>query len=720
MKNSHRSWPVYLLLTAILVAGMVVRLYPLGSWLEHQDRFFFESQDVPLLVTVDGYFYLEAAQAVQQGTYGPIDHRRHVPVGHERAPVPPLLSLLVAGVNALTGVPLEWIAVLLPGILGPLLAVPTWLVCTALLEKVRLPGQKRDVCSSVIPWAGLVAASLAIFSPMYLERSAIGWLDTDILNISLALTLCFLGMRIAESQSDKEGGVALGIFITVAALFAWWWDQSLTAVVALAAIPLSVALSFLFFRERKRCVLLFLCLMLCCVGIGWWKGWGTINPKEHVDYLVNTYRYIQADGVWSVFQPSGRTVSEQASAHLGTIIDKGFGWLPAFIVAGSFFVLLALFTRGYALFLAGIVIVGLLSFNGLRFIIFLAPLFGLGGGFAVYTICCLIRRRWVQLAVVATVLSIVGYGLLDPVKSLQWRVPRRLPILFEAMANIKEHAPEKSVVWASWGHGHPLVFYTDRGVIADGMYHSAELQYVLNFPLAVASDRLAANWIAFYVARGPAGLRRINASLGKGGDDWEGGLGGLQRILAAGPGEGRTILREKYGKHGAEGEKLLQFIFPVQQRPVFLLLDYLMLNQAWYSTGQWGVAGRKRAARQHFITMDRVQFNNDGTLRARNLGNDIVFDIRTGMMNVDGSKIPLRSVAIRAGEKILRKKYNRLEGMVLSAHLAGAVGAVGSPEVTNALLPKLFYEMIASRYFTPVDKQMPFYVLLQVNGEAYH
>ncbi|MBM9513569.1 STT3 domain-containing protein [Desulfogranum marinum] len=720
MSNRVHKWLVFCLLTIIIVSGMLARLYPIGNWLEHKDRFFFNNKEVPLLVTVDGYFYLEAAQAVQQNTYNAVDPRRHVPVGHERSSVPPLLSVLLAGLNTLTGVSLEWLAILLPGVIGAFLAIPSWLICTVLLEKVRQPVWRKNRCLAAAPWAALVAACFTIFSPMYLERSALGWLDTDILNITLSLLLCFLGIKIADSKSDSEGVVALVIFGAVACVFAWWWDQSLTVVLALAGVPLAVALLFLLFRDRKRCLLLFTCLALCCVFIGWWKGWSTLNPKGHFQHIVNIYNYIQTDGGVSVFQPSGRTVSEQAGANFAVIVAKGFGGLPAFVIAGSFFLLLALLTQGYILFLAGIVLVGLLSFDGLRFIIFLAPVFGLGMGFAVYFVFCLVRQRWISLSILAAIIGIGGFGLVEPVKSLQWRVPRRLPVIFDAMRTIKAHSSEESVIWASWGHGHPLVYYSDRGVIADGMYHSAQLQYVLNYPLSVASDRLAANWISFYVARGPSGLRKINEQLGENSEDWGEGLAGLQKILAAGPVEGRKILDKEYGVNGTEGESILQFIFPTQQRPMFLLLDYLMLNQAWYPTGQWNVKLRKQPTRQHFISMDRVQLGKNGFLRARNLNNKVMIDIRKGRVDIAGDTIALRSLSVRAGDKMLRKRYKHSKGMVVYANLGGAVGMLGSQKVANALLPKLFFETAKSKYFTPVDKHMPFYSLWKVNGEKYH
>ena len=720
MSNRVHKWLVFFLLAIIIALGIFARLYPVGNWLDHKDRFFFNNREVPLLVTVDGYFYLEAAQAIQQNTYDSVDQRRHVPVGHERSSVPPLLSVLLAGLNTLTGVSLEWLAILLPGVIGALLAIPSWLICTVLLEKVRQPEWRKRHCRIVIPWAALVAACFTIFSPMYLERSALGWLDTDILNITLSLLLCFLGMKIADSKSDSEGVVALGIFVVVACVFAWWWDQSLTVVLALAGVPLVIAFCFLLFRDRKRCLLLFASLTLFCLFIGWWKGWNTLDPKEHLAQIVNIYKYIQSDAGLSVFQPSGMTVSEQAGANFDGIVTKGFGWLPGFVIGGSFFLILSLLTRGYVLFLAGIVLVSLLSFNGLRFIVFFAPIFGLGMGGAVFMAHCLVPRRWVKMSIVVAIIGICGFGLFEPVKSLQWRAPRRLPVLFDAMSKIKEHSPEESVIWASWGHGHPLVYYSDRGVIADGMYHSAELQYVLNYPLSVADARLAANWISFYVTHGPDGLRKINEKLGKGSVDWVEGLTGLQKILAAGPVLGGRILYKEYRVNGAEREKILQFIFPAQQRPMFLFLDYLMLNQAWYSTGQWNVKLKKQPVSQHFVTMDRLQLGKDGSLRARSMNNELVIDIKTGVVAAKGEKIPLRSLSIRAGNKILRKRYKRSEGMVLSANLPGAVGMLGSRKMANALLPKLFFETARSKYFTPVNKHMPFYSLWRVNGEKYH
>jgi len=51
------------------------------------------------------------------------------------------------------------------------------------------------------------------------------------------------------------------------------------------------------------------------------------------------------------------------------------------------------------------------------------------------------------------------------------------------MKRIEKKTPKDAVIWASWGHGHPLIYYGQRGTIADGIYHSAELQYVLDVPI---------------------------------------------------------------------------------------------------------------------------------------------------------------------------------------------------------------------------------------------
>lgn len=132
----HRG-VVIVVVCVIMGMGFLFRLSTLSNWLEHKERYFFADQQIPLMLTVDSYYYLEIARQLQEGAYSDVDKRRRVPVGYKQPATPPLLSVLLAGISRLTGVGLEWVALLLPVCLGVLLAIPVYLLSYALTMKAR-------------------------------------------------------------------------------------------------------------------------------------------------------------------------------------------------------------------------------------------------------------------------------------------------------------------------------------------------------------------------------------------------------------------------------------------------------------------------------------------------------------------------------------------------------------------------------------------------------
>jgi hypothetical protein len=90
-----------------MAAGCYLRLAPLQTWLDHKERYFFDNRQVPLMVTVDSYFYLDIAKELQEGTFSSFDPHRFVPVGHNRPSTPPLLSVLLARLSTLSGIGLN-------------------------------------------------------------------------------------------------------------------------------------------------------------------------------------------------------------------------------------------------------------------------------------------------------------------------------------------------------------------------------------------------------------------------------------------------------------------------------------------------------------------------------------------------------------------------------------------------------------------------------------
>jgi dolichyl-diphosphooligosaccharide--protein glycosyltransferase len=159
-------------LTLIVLAALWLRVDDLIAWRQRPQQAFFQGR--PLMITFDGYYYLSLARDLLEGTYEDLDSQRGVPASPPRPMPPPLLSLLTAAIARWTAWPLEWIALLLPPLLGVGLAVP-------LLLLSGLYGGRL---------IALVAVTMGLFPPYYVYRSHMGWFDTDCLNVKIGRASC--------------------------------------------------------------------------------------------------------------------------------------------------------------------------------------------------------------------------------------------------------------------------------------------------------------------------------------------------------------------------------------------------------------------------------------------------------------------------------------------------------------------------------------------------
>ncbi len=704
----------------IVLAGFSVRVFNLTNWLDNKDRLFFDNHSIPLMLTVDSYYYLELARQLQEGTYRDFDKRRNVPNGYAQPSTPPLLSFMLATLSRFASVPMEWVALLLPAFLGVLLAIPVYLLSTALFLKSGLVFAGRFSTKDYAKIAGLTAACAALLSPMFVGRSSVGWCDTDALNVVFPVLLIYFTVKMENSTSWKDLSVNGAVFILLSILFLWWWDQSHLPVFAFIFIPYLVALLFIL-RQSTNKILLFSSLgLILIIAVGIWKGFGLLNPVHYFETLSGMAQYIVSDPGFSPFRAAGKSVSEQSGASLELIIQQSSGWWPGFLLACCGLLLLAWRIKGYFLYLLPLLIVSFLSLKGQRFLIFTAPLFGLGIGALCFQICYLIKKPVWLIPVLVALLTITCLGPAEVIAEYAKRVPRRSPVLFEAMQLLNEKTEKNAVIWASWGHGHPLIYYSQRATVADGIFHSAELQYVLYFPLASSNFRLSANWISFYVASGGEGLRKANELFANNRQDYAVGMERLQDLLGSGVNNSRLLLQKKYGFSNANTETILQWLFPVNSKPVYLFLDYLLLEQAWFTLGRWDLESRSAPRRYVFIPVQNVTMHSDGNISGVSKRGNVTADVKKGVFQTGKESMPLRALKVHDGKKLRSRKYHNSSLLYAEFFLPGKIGVLAEQRTANTILTKLYYEYTYNRrFFTPIDVGNPYYGIWKIDGEQY-
>lgn len=710
---------VFLALGLIAMIGLFLRADSLSHWLANPDRYFFDEQTRPLLLGVDGYYYLDIARELREGGYQPFDPNRQVPRGFERSSTPPLLSVLTAGLARIfPAAPLEWIAILMPPVLGALLTIPAFLLGRALGQTLRLPWLAQAKGNSAANMMGLATAFFAVISPFLVSRGVIGWYETDPLNVFFATLLAFFALMCAEASSPRR---ALGWFTAWALgflLFLWWWDQSEVPVLALAGIPMLVTLARVAIRSPRSLVPLVASLALLGLVLALWRGTDVLGPGQYLHKLTNLYSYIGSQET-AIFRPAGEAVSEQKQVPLARLVrDTTGSWLPfGLALVGLATLIVALRVRG--LYLTAIVLVSLLSFSGARFMIFVAPLFGLGMGFIAYIIWSLRWSRWRRAGLLGVLLVSTATTTITRAISYDTLAPRREPALFDAMLRLRELTPRDAVIWASWGHGHPLIHYTNRGTLGDGIYHPASLQYALNFPLVTPNPRLAANWAAFLVAHGVPGLEKANALFGDGVNDWSTGMPRLQRLLALGIAGARQSLSHSDELSDEDLEQRLEFLFPGPTRPTYLFLNELLLTEAWYLLGGWDFSKRS-GAQAVYLPLYQLRRKEKGQFRAASRAGRIAIDLRQGRVRIRQNQGLLRRATVLERSRLQELNYD--DGRQFSAHLIpeAGFGLYASENAADTLLTKLYFELdFDSRFFTPVLINLPAYSVWRVTGEAY-
>ncbi len=230
---STRAFAVWL--AAIVVIGALLRMFWLFryGWQIADLRW----DDVPILTSGDGYWF--ASGAVQL-TSGGID-MPNLPGAASQA-----LVAVAAGLAELLPVSLESVLLYLPVVVGPLIALPIAFIGRAL-------GRER---------LGLIAALLAVCSPIFLNRTSAGYFDTDVFALLVPLLVVHQLVRVVlapgvagvagvagvpgEDDAPGEPGVDharrpilwAGLWL---ALYPYAYDRGAIIGVALVLVALTLA-----------------------------------------------------------------------------------------------------------------------------------------------------------------------------------------------------------------------------------------------------------------------------------------------------------------------------------------------------------------------------------------------------------------------------------------------------------------------------------------------
>jgi len=690
----YHRWIEALALLLILGVGLLVRIEDIRDWNAHPQMALYKGE--PLLTTFDGYFYLTLAKDIAEGTYTPIDNNRDVPKGMSRRFPPPLISVIAAGLAKITPFSLNWIGAVLPALLGLLLALPLYALG-------RFYGG---------PAMGLTAALMGLLSHYYVYRSSLGWFDTDCMNVTWATgaAYCFLRFGIEAGQKRYlyfTSGMA--IFL----LFLWWWDSTPQVVTVVSMLPLAVALVFFYRPERREA-----CIFFGTVGLGigvilLWMGLDL--PLKVFRHVAGTFHYISTKEVIGIWPPIGATISEQAIPSLNEIVAKTTDSLPAFILAGAGLAWLFYRRPKESLFISVPLILAALSFLfAKRFMIFLAPVTALGIGYIISEIWHW-RRRFAVLSLLAPVLVIliVWPALSKDMAKTFW--PKEPPHLIAGMDLASKETPKDAVIWAWWDHGYPLNYWAGRGTVGDGTLHGGHRSFYNGLPLATHDERLAANFMRFYVSSGMDGIANVYQAVG---NDPARGVNLIKEVLSVGPKKAIELLAsaELASVENLQNvDQWLCFFYPEKTRPVYLFLDWRLTitNYWWYWLGTWDLEKREGIHPMYKAFYDVYEEN--GHIKGSE-GLDI--DIEKGELRTGKRIIGLTQLVERTGKGLQTRHYKRDRGSQFEMLVPGKFGAIMDSQISESVFNKLFLRHTFNpKYFRPVATNSPSYQLWEVLGD---
>jgi dolichyl-diphosphooligosaccharide--protein glycosyltransferase len=700
LNNSERNklWGSRVLLGFIILFAVFLRYENFSVWQKNKAAFQFQGEYQ--MANFDSYYYLKIAKDLQDGTYTNTQEKRQVPNGVKAPLIPPLISILAASISSITTIPVSTVAIFLPIFLASLLAPLIFLLC------IRLHFNKV---------AALTAALFSIISLTYIIRTRIGVFDTDCLNVVFVLLNSYLFFCFAELK-DKKRYLYLTLGILSTLLFYIWWDSAISVVVLSAIIPLFVA--FIFFYQTKN----------------------RLNKYSILSLLFLITTYLISDQVIALFNlllsktntvfPNNMSISELDAVSISDFILKTTG--NSFIFLCMVIGLIALVWKlklKVLFFIIPFLLPIAAFFAGNRFVLFAAPILGLGIGYFVQILFDykkIIKPSFTY--VIASIFVVIG------IKSNYKKITHgyEKPAAYENKAlltALDKLTPDDTNIWTNWDLGYQIQYYLDRGSYADGGFGDGEIYYYTSFPLATENLAVAANFMRFYNKNGIEGMKVLYNQF----SGVESTFKFLRKILALHPSKAEKwfIAKQQKGNLPKTSDlttpkEWIHFIFPKESDDIYLFLHYKMTQTAsWFKQGNSDLKTGKTIGLPLFLALNSLKQNGNQIKNSQ-----INLDTNTGIANYYNQKRYFQSLSTFNGIETNSKSFslpseikfqNRQKDsrFVFQWNKRNGFGAAMSKEMANTTFVKLYLLEEKSEHFEPVSLNSPQYQVWKVTGNAY-
>ncbi|MEC8109653.1 MAG: hypothetical protein VX106_04475 [Pseudomonadota bacterium] len=497
------SGRVYLLLVVLLslAAAFInfqVRNQQLTHWESHPEKFFVG--DTPLFSTMDAGYFLGIAQSLlRQETPNDFMARRSFPDGEKNAQKnadstpgkAPLLSTLIF-----------WLAdndspqaLLKTG--NEVIPITAALTALAIILCFGATGYWLE---------GSVAAVGGGLSIAYLQRSSIGRIDTDQLNLGFFYLLFGLAIWAGRAKNWQVSLVVTIMAGLTARLFMSWYNKPELIWMSLFALFWMILICSRDWRRAIGFSILFILLSgLQIVEIG-----GSSYVKESFSTGLLKFPNVLT------------TVSEVVKIDLHDMLLQMTGSIWLGVIGLSGMVFWAIRHPIYAIALGPLAVFAMLNFViGNRAIFYSAPAIWFGLAFILITICracyqmVLARagsRPDVQQAgnlavtgVIASILLIASY-FVSPHKFVpQAAVPPKIISALESLNNITSGEGAVMATW--WDYGYSSLLFNRLPVLADGGTQLAAPTFMMAKALLAPTQRETAAILKFLAREGDDGIQ---------------------------------------------------------------------------------------------------------------------------------------------------------------------------------------------------------------------
>ncbi len=706
---------VFLLLCLCYGLGIFIRMEDYRM-LKEIDRLTFY-QGHPILTTVDGYYYLRFAKDLIEDVYLDRDPWRNL----NRPMPPPLLSIITVGLVRLTGQPLELVAFFLPPFLGVLLFIPVFF-------------WGRHFGGTL---TGCLAALFCLVMPFYASRSAIGWLDTDILNITLLMTCAYFFLCFGrEKRLRRYGWLAAAGLVWLLTL--WWWDAARKEVLVIGATQLGLTILF-FYRPAGRIEKQLLVVFILLIGavLLWYSrevyGWFA----DFRDFMITRFHFI-TEGTENWAPQLSIGTSEQMRPDFTYLVISMTNNRFLLGVACIGLIWMSIGKLRSAVLLLPILGIGLLGvFFAVRFLIFLTPALSLGLAYCCARLWWLgapppnARRRvivrlpdrcpaglccWSLRAMSVGLTAGLLLAVLWETRSSTLVLPKIHAYRIDGMNRIKQRLPKDAVVWSWWDNGYFIQYFSQRKTIFDGMIHSGWLNVYNAIPLATEDERMAANFIQFVSTHGIKGLQSFLDATCLPPPE---AIDVCKNLMSAGPKEAMFLLTRMPLKsvdpwNCKTPHDWLRVLFPPDPPPIYLFLDQHMLDVGywWFWFGTWD-AKRGDGTAPLYLPFYRTWGDKHVIVGEPGLK----VKIKPGVMESPMGHLPIGHLYIRRGNEGVDLKYPQ-QGVRFEFHADYALAVAMDPLVAESIFNKLFVRCDPTlQHFHAVELYPPTFQIWEVIGD---